>query len=436
MNQDKFKQALEIFIDTNFVLIVSSNKAERSNFRKVFSDLGVKATQIQIVGNFSDARDFIKKNKTQIVLAQDFIDNDSCEEFLIEHVGINPDRSKQLYFVLASDRRHALISLLEEKYIDNIFYKPITVEGLTETISDILVKKIKIQQNEFYKQYWKLKKDLKNENLKTLIGLVPEFRLENPDSADAIYLEGLFYEKQGLKDEAIDRYKETLEVDPSHILCLKHLFDIYYNKEDFINTSIIGKLIIDKFTIHPNRIKSLIKSLIITKDFDCIISISKKYLTEDMEDTRLERTIAASLAIAGKSGYLRASIHLFRELTHVSLKHARDNLNITYMCLNNLLDMGDLDTVKEYLARSIDSSSEDLLKIIQYRIDEKIEKNENVFIKGAELTNSGLHDFYVYEIWLKSAMKANKKEAMIENIIDQAVKHHPIRKNHFIKMKA
>jgi hypothetical protein len=76
------------------------------------------------------------------------------------------------------------------------------------------------------------------------------------------------------------------------------------------------------------------------------------------------------------------------------------------MCSNNLLDMGDLDTAKDYLARSVHSSSEDLLRIIQYRIDEKIEKNENVFIKGAELTNNGLHDFYVYEIWLKSAMKA------------------------------
>jgi tetratricopeptide (TPR) repeat protein len=395
----------------------------------------LNVSQIKIVGTFLEAREFIKDYDTQFIFAQDFIDEDNCEDFLIEHIEFKPDRSNLLFFIQATDRRHALISQYEEKYVDNIFYNPITIVDLTNTILEILKNKIKLQKDDFYKSYWKLQADLKNEKFKKLIELIPKFRIDYSDNLDAIYIEGLFYETQGLKNEAIDRFVEVLEMDPHHILSLKHLFDIYSSKEDFINTAKVGKLIINEYTIHPSRIKSLIISLIMTKDFESIINISKKYLSEDMEDTRLERTIAASLAIAGKSGYLRASLDQFRELTQVCLKHARNNFNIGYICLNNLIDMGDLDMVKQYLARFPDSESESLFKVIKYRLDEKEENTEVVFIKGAELTNDGIHEFYIYDIWLKSAIKAKKKPSMIEDILDQAIKHHPIRKNHFNKVK-
>ena len=159
MIQDKLKQALINFIDTNSVLIISSNKAERSNFRKVFSDIGVSNTQIKVVGTFTEAKEFIKNNDTQFIFAQDFIDEESCEDFLIEHIELQPDRSNLLFFIQATDRRHALISQYEEKYVDNIFYNPVTIVDLTNTILDILKNKIKLQKDDFYKNYWKLQSD-------------------------------------------------------------------------------------------------------------------------------------------------------------------------------------------------------------------------------------------------------------------------------------
>ena len=105
------------------------------------------------------------------------------------------------------------------------------------------------------------------------------------------------------------------------------------------------------------------------------------------------------------------------------------------MCLNNLIDMGDIDMVKQYLARFSDSETDNLFKVIKYRLDEKEKSSEDLFIKGAELTKSGVHEFYIYDIWLKSAIKTNKKPSLIEVILEQAIKYHPIRKNHFDKVK-
>lgn len=434
MTSKKSDKVLQTFIDSKTIALISSNKSERASIKKFLVENGFRLNQIEAFDNFKYALEVLEEKNLEFIICEAEINEYKAETFFKEHLKTFPNRANTFFMVKTNKETHVLKSLIEEKFIEGCLVRPFLVHDAVQIIMDKISLKASKVEDSRYIDYWNLYSEIQTGSFKKLLGLIPKYRIDNPESIEAIYLEGLFYEKQNLLDEAIDRYNEILDLDPLNISALKSIFDLYVKKEKFQEIADIGKIIVETFTIHPERIISLVRALIINKDFDCIITIAKKFLSDDMEDKELEQTIAASLAVAGKSGYLKTDPDLFVEFTSLSIKHAQNNNSIIFTCLNNLMDVGHISEVKRFLETISEVEDENLLKVIDYRVEESEMDDETTFIKGAELTKSGVHEFYVYDIWLKSAVKTGKKEALIDTIVDEAVKYHPIRKNYFLSL--
>lgn len=435
MLSKKVIKILESQFEDSFLAIISANKSERASLKKLLVEEGIKLSQIELFDNFKYAKEAMEIKNIPLIIADAQIGETTVESFLEDHCQKYPNRSRTVFICQTQTITSSLKSYLEDNSLDCLLKKPYIVNEAVKEATNAITKKLEKCLDPHYSEFWGLVEKIHKDSFKNLLKIIPQYRIDNPEKMEAIYLEGLFYEKQNLLDESIDRFLEVIDSDPLNINALKKLFELYTKKENFIEVANIGKVIVETFTIHPDQIIKLIKALIVNKDFECITMIAKKYLYKDMEDKVLEQTIAASLAVAGKSGYLRTDPDLFIEYTKLGLEHGKMNPSIIYSCLNNLMDLNHIDVVREFLNKTQIAEDENLFKTIDYRLDEKEENDERIFVKGAELTKSGVHEFHVYDIWLKSAVKTGKKETLIETIIDEAVKYHPIQKDYFLSIK-
>ena len=201
----KLSKFLETHFEDSLIAIISSNKSERASIKKLLVDEGVNLSCIEQFDNFRYAKEAIEEKPIPFIICDDEIGEVSCEDFLIEHERIYPNRARTLFICQTQTAPSSLKSLQEQSRIDFILKKPYIVNTAVKNIISSFTKKLEKLSDPQYSEFWELTEKMSSESFKNLLKLIPQYRIDNPESLDAIYLEGLFYEKQNLLDESIDR---------------------------------------------------------------------------------------------------------------------------------------------------------------------------------------------------------------------------------------
>lgn len=424
---------LNDILGKSLIYLVSDNKLDRMSWKKAFNSLAVKPEQVVFFEDIDKALRSLESRPPQIMICAYEIKEKFADELLEAYRAVNPNRAQGLCLIVTEQEDpRAYVHKLELE-LDGILQKPYNAQDLDSRIRATLVRKANLQpaRKAIFKGY-----ELLRQNKLDLAGeLIERLESEVPWTHDLALLKAsyLSQSKKGL--DAIPLYEEAMKVEENYT-ALRLLFDTMVAENQHEKAFAAASEMLKKYPMHPGRLSNFIKVCILTGNYHAFVDYARNS-PRDAFGQEHDNQLAAGLAICAKSiGIADRKASIKASISAVRL--GKEKAQIVDQALRNLVNLQEYKLVNELVeelseSEELEEAMEQALAVAEYRSLEGMGEAGPflIFQKGMELTNKGIHDFYVYDVLLKSAKLAGRKKASLEEMADNAGKHHPDKKAYF-----
>lgn len=425
---------LKKFISKSTIFLVTDNKLDRMSWKKAFNAFSVKPEQIVFFESFEKALDGMETNAPNILICAYEIKESKADVLLEAFRERNANLSESLSLVVADAQSPSLALACLELELDETLLKPYNARELDDKIKALLGQKVSFKKDE--KALFKALEDIRLRELDQVAAFINSAPENLKKQGRYGLLEAQFLRASGKGEDAIAVYERALEAERAYG-ALTGLFDALVEQNRCEEAYAAVCDLLSQFPLHPKRLSNFVKVCILTSNYHSFVEYGEKAAVEGVEDKTIAQQLAAGLAICAKSiGIADRKVALEANLK--ALKLGREKSQIVDQALKNLLALREYELVNNLVGELAEEKAlEEVLAIAEYRSLATLGQAPfKVFQKGMELTNKGVHDFHVYELILKSAKEVGRKKESLEEIADNASKHHPEKSEYFKSLVA
>jgi len=280
------------------ILVVDPNTSSRAGVAKIFGKLGVKATMMTLVKTLDEARNSIKTLFPDFVVI-DYSLPDGCGIELLESLRQeHQDADKIVFIVLTNNSSVAAVAHAAEEDTDAFIIKPYTVQSFKKSLLEAV--KNKLNPSEYLKIIREGKDHLEQQNVSKAITLFEQALKYSERPSLAYYWRGHSHQVSQTLDKAAKSYEKGLQYNKIHFRCLKGLYEAFSEQKNHREAYLALKRLSHYFPANGERLNSVIRLAIQTRNFEDIELYYKNFLEVDGKNEKLVDYVCAALIVTGK----------------------------------------------------------------------------------------------------------------------------------------
>lgn len=415
------------FLQDKPILIITENQNTKVSLKKIFSDIGVPSQMIFDAETFISAEKLIQDHESHFIVLDYELDGEISRSLIEMYQTKNSNSLNNILAILCLEESDNFKIDIKEYDVDLSFIAPFTFNDFKQSFQEAI--EAKSQIGLFERALFEMQDAIQNEEFDKIENFLSKFEEKHIDDPRFKLFRAKYKYKIGLFEKAIEILDEIVQEDSAHYRASVMLFDIYIELNEYEKAKTIIQTYLEHYPLHASRVESYIKTSLMTKSYDDIINFGLKMDAFNGLGEKCYRAIAAGMIIAANQvKMINNELSKNAALKAIKLSQFTPNL---IGALRVLLDLSQAEEVRRIIEGLESYQINDNIKVLEYRAMQLSESDKNVYLKGIELIQSGLIDFDVYDIMIKTAIKVGRKKASIEEAIEDASKHFPEKESYF-----
>ncbi len=420
MNQGE--QPFKTYLEGKKILIIDPTRKLRTLLKKMLVDSGVNMNQMTFSEEFSESKKMIEAGDADIVFSSMVIQTKSAEALVNAHIGIKPNRSDAMYFLIVDQNETLAEKLMRTLKVDALFSPPLNGAAIIDTFSKALGSRV-VQSSESM-QYFTALESYFSENYSE----AEEFLREIPNctNANAYALLGECLARRKENQESKDAYTKALELDGQNYLALKGLSDLFHEEKLLKEAYEIKRKFVSTYKIDQDTYPDLIRLSLSVGALDDVIEYGDKYFEFDERTPEIQRSVAAGLAAVGKV-VIRKDPKRGRDVLKKAALLGIGQISIIESTLSSLVENKHYSLAEEILNEALILEPEhpglQVVKLQLFALSP--ETPELVLVKGRELISKGIRSPEIYRVMIQTSVTLGKKGAFLEDLLFEAKRDFP-----------
>ncbi len=412
------------FFKTSRVLIVDQNSSARIGLKKMAATMGAPLNAIFLAATLEEAEALIQTNKPNLIFCEYQIGGRYGLDLIQKQRQENSNTNQHCLFILVTaNSSQSSVAQAAEEDIDAYILKPYTIDSFTNCINQAV--QSKANPNEYLKIINDGKKFLEKNQLDEALKIFKEALAKDNSPCLASYYVGLTYYKKASLTEAEEYYTKGLEYNKTHYKCLVGLLDLLIHLKKNKSAYEIVQRLVSIFPVNPNRLSTVLRLAIQTKNYSDIDIFYQEFLKIDDRNEELVKCVSAALIICAKHFFENSDQKRGVDLIQKAGVTAGGRHFILKKSIETLIQYNQVEEAKLILKRFPAASDEvPFYAASSLLIAVKESKVESVASRGQELLNRGIIDPEVYQITIESFRKIGKLDRA-NALLEEALKNHP-----------
>ncbi|MBL7665989.1 MAG: hypothetical protein JNM93_12715 [Bacteriovoracaceae bacterium] len=446
--------SIRSFFESKRCLIISPLQMVRVMARKLATNVGISATQIDMVNNFHEAQKLMREKKHQIVIAEyylgdrvalDMVVNGEAGVDIVQHEGKNkygldllelhqeiyPNRLNSIFTIISDYKSQNVAYKCYEADVELFLGKPLSYEALETGFLKAVDKKLyaddTMKEIENVKAYM-AKGDFMMAH--QVLGLIKEHNLS---SAELNYYEGLIYSREKKYGMAINALRIAYDFDNFHYKSLSLLYDTLFLDGQYTEAYKYGQSLSQNFPINPNRLPTFVKVALANQSYDDVIHFCQIFMELDDKDPAISKQLSAGLIVSGKvlaeNGEVERATLNFKKAAEFCQGEKKVILN----ALEGLLSVKAVKDIGSILGKIYEEKKE-------LDQDYLIIKLKGILIEGSfgealtmglDLLNKKIKTPDVYIVCLEASISIGRRKEAVEELFENALKAFPEHRKKF-----
>lgn len=429
VSTEQMKQVFRKYVSDRKIVIADEAASSRAGLAKTLVELGAKTININMAGNLQVAEEEIARVKPHVVLCDYDIGRGLGLTLLQKQRQSQPETKSSLFILVTGNTSQAAVAQAAEEDVDTYIIKPYTLEILRRQMMKAAMAKIK--PDPYFQTIDKGKELLLNGQIEEAMATFNAAMPLNPKPSLACFYLGQANLMKEALDQSHNHYNSGLNYNKIHYKCLVGLFELLQRRNQYIEAYDVVKRISQYFPANPQRLSSVLRLAIVTKNYDDIEGFYQTFTNMDTRSEEMIRYVCAALVVCGKY-YLQKRFNtraysLFQKAAATGTGRTK----ILREIVVNLTSEKLANEAKEYLARFPAESrqspdfiiSEYLVLDLQYSDLKSIDE-------GRKLIQAGIQDAIIFKTMIRRAATGNRLEALEHSLI-QAKKLFPDQAREF-----
>ncbi len=421
------------YLRAKTVLIADPISSSRNSVRKVMNSIGIKTSNTHAVDKFGDAKDLLESAKPEIVFCEYRLDSKTGLD-LYEMLKQQRPNALERIFILTTDKESPkLAAQVAELDIDTFLVKPYTFADVETQFLRIVNEKMHPSPYLKLLNHGKLLLSEKkhNEALKTF----EQAKKEDKTPVLAWAYEGIIHKMNNDVGKARECFAQGLKLDPNNFRCSDQLFDILFENNEHKEAYTLGERICTMFPVTPKRLNQMVRLAIKNQKFDDVPKYSDMLLEMEERDESINYAVAAALVVCGKRliklDRTDEAIVLFKKAEVISSYNSK----IVKEILMSLLGAGLTRAANEAISRApIEAKDSNEVRLMFLQQLETMGTPMEVLQNGLQLLNDGVEDKKLYKMLINKSIELKRRDALIEDLVNKAMRSFPDMKEEFRAM--
>ena len=132
------KKTAKDFLSRKHIFLVTSNKLDRTSWKKAFNELGVHPEMIHSYENYRDASKALEEIKPKVLLVATELKDKRPDELLELYRSMNLNRAEDLCYLVSDEEDPIGNNLCLDYQLDGLIQKPYTANDLNQKIKNAL----------------------------------------------------------------------------------------------------------------------------------------------------------------------------------------------------------------------------------------------------------------------------------------------------------
>jgi tetratricopeptide (TPR) repeat protein len=415
---------LKTFFKNKKALIIEDKKTARGTIKKSIIFFGVNVSNIETADSIEKATALLENNSFDLVFCNSEIKEKDATHLVDLHTKTNPNRAKVLYILISTPNSLASACKILDSDIDDYIAEPFSATSFNESLYKLT--KRKMNKTKGYIEYHNAKACLYKNDLVEAEKSI-DYLKEDFDYADeAYFLEGKLYLQHGDLETSLLLFEKALEINHKHYPSLKVLIKGLTELERYGEAYAVTKKLLEHYPINPSQLPELIKLSLLNKKYDDLMNYAKFFHNLEEKCPSIKTTIAASLVLCGKyffdSGDKTKAIQTLLE----AVKASSGKLSIIQNIVLTFMKYDELTIARDVLHKFEPLHGHQVsYQVLEVELHSLNNDTNSVLRKGLPLAQRGIVDKSLYTAVIKGMVKANKKQDIIEELVENAIKHFP-----------
>tara|TARA_Y100000590_G_scaffold348813_1_gene400033 strand:- start:2511 stop:3773 length:1263 start_codon:yes stop_codon:yes gene_type:complete len=397
---------------------------------KVMSRLKIPPIQVLTASSCKEALQFIHEKTPEIIISEYEFKDGTGIDLLPHHIQNNKNSLKRIFILTTRVNIPLVGCLAAENEVDAFVPKPFTAESMQNELMYLIEDKSKM--NEYKKLVASARESIVLGDFETAHSLLDQSLDVTHEGLEAHYLKGVAYKKQGDPLSAEKSFKAALDFNHYHYRTMVALFDIYFENEKFNDCSELRKRMEKIYPLSPPRVKELSFLALRDKNYELLSHYFEFYEQWSGKTKDAGKALGNGLLEYGKllmkQKKFREGVSKFRQAEVAS---EADPMIVTQI-LSTMVSYGLKDEVKGMSSRV----SQSILESFEVKKSESID----FFIRGEyghslklglSLLKDGHKDPLLFQLVIMGSLSLNRRETVIEDLIEQATQAYPDLKKDF-----
>ncbi len=424
----KKEKLFEDYLSKSRVFVVDSSAVSRTRLIRNLKELGAKPDMISSISNYDEAVDRMQSEKPRIVLSDYKLRNGSGFDLLRTYREQHAkDSHDHIFLLITSNSSQSLVAQAAEEDVDSFILKPYTIDSLQKTLITTAIDKL--YPSPYVKTIEEGKELLFEGKAKEAQEVFAKAKELNPKPSLACFYYGQAEFMLKSMDQAEGSYKEGLKYNKIHYKCLVSLFDLFCDIEKWDDAYDIVKTIAQYFPANPERLASVLRLAIRTKNYGDIEGYYNIFVTLEARTRDLLIYVCAALVICARHLFQSGSTDKALEIIE-KVGVSGGSAKFLRIAIENLVEFGHDEEAEKFLSRfdQEDQASDDYIMAsflaTQYKLDPT-----TAISQGMEFTSGGTENYCLHYVLIKRAIEASRRD-QAKTFFDEAIVKWP-EKNSF-----
>jgi tetratricopeptide (TPR) repeat protein len=444
---------IKSFYEEKKCLIISPLQMVRILARKLATNVGVRAQNIDMVNNFYEAQKLLKEREHEIVISEYYLgdrvsvdmevdENNEVNIFQFDgrnkygldlldiHKEIHPNRLSSIFVVISDYKSQNVAYKCFEAEAELFLTKPLAYEHLEKGFLKITDQKL--YADETMKEVANVKQYVYQGDLGMAHQVLDLIRERNISNTELFYTEGLIYSKEGKWEPAINALKEAISMDENHYKSYCALFDTYFSAGMYKDAYETGKILTQKFPINPSRLPNLVKVSLANKEYEDVNNFVQIFMELDDKDPDVSKQLSAGLIVSGKilgqAGHIERAVFNLKK----AAEFCEGEKKVLVNALENMIAFKATKEAKALMLKIQEDNAwdqdYDILEL-KYLLAE--EDFGDALTKGLKLVNKGIKEPEIFVTCLEASISIGRRKDAVEEILENAIKACPEHEEHF-----
>ncbi len=426
IKEEKYKK----YFKNKKAMLLEPSTSVRTTIRRLLVELGIESGRQIVAADFHSAIEIIKKDRPHYIFSSFEFQKKNFTDLLVEHLQVYPNRLEAGFYVLSEKNSMSIASMVLDHDIDALCSQPFTFDTLKSSVLESLVYKVELDA------YMKAIEDGKEKFRQSQYNMAKQMfdyatTLAKDVSLAYAWL-GHTCVKQNSLEEAEKNYHKGLITNGKSYNCIKGLIEFYTQAKRYEDAYNFNKKLIENYPVNPDKIADLVRLSIINQKYEDVINYCKIFVGLDEKVESVKKYISAGLAICGK--YLISKDDKENGVNALveAAKLSDGKREILYSVIKSLLQAGAKNKAQQVLDDFSTEQTEGTdFSIMELEIIFETEEAGKAFNLGSSLLKKGIRDYRVYEIVIKSSVKLGRSADAISNVLFEAVKAYPEKKDFY-----